>query len=125
MNGNLLLNDGDDSNDENDVGEGDAECAYVNDEEDDSHLDGIDLMMRFQLAIQRSGRLFQKATAANVIGTCNVHISDLPMEIILYILKWVVSAELDLRSLDLCSYVSKGFYICAKDHEIWRLVCLK
>lgn len=98
---------------------------YNEDDDDDDNLDGVDLMMRFQMAIQKSGRLFQKATADCVIGTGGVHISDLPMEILLYILRWVVSMDLDLRSLDLCSTVSKGFYLCAKDYEIWRLACLR
>lgn len=93
---------------------------------DDTNLEGVDLMMRFQIHIQKSGRLFQRATSLDkaVIST-GLHFSDLPMEVILYILRWVVSMDLDLRSLDQCSMVSKGFYICAKDEEIWKLACLK
>lgn len=53
------------------------------------------------------------------------HISSLPMEIILYILKWVVSSDLDLRSLEVCSRVCRGFYICSRDPEIWRLACMR
>ncbi|XP_034943127.1 F-box only protein 9 [Chelonus insularis] len=53
------------------------------------------------------------------------HISALPMEIILYILRWVVSSELDLRSLELFSRVCRGFYISARDPEIWRLACVR
>lgn len=92
----------------------------------ETNLEDIDLMARFQLAIQRSGRLFQTMTGSEkTVLRTELHISDLPMEIILYILKWVVSADLDLRSLDQCSLVSKGFYICARDQDIWRLACLK
>ncbi|XP_012283063.1 F-box only protein 9 [Orussus abietinus] len=54
-----------------------------------------------------------------------VHISALPMEIVLYILRWVVSSELDLRSLELFSMVCRGFYISARDQEIWRLACVR
>ncbi|XP_046688585.1 LOW QUALITY PROTEIN: F-box only protein 9-like, partial [Homalodisca vitripennis] len=48
-----------------------------------------------------------------------------PVEIILYILRWVVSSELDLRSLEMCSSVCRGFYVCSRDSEIWRLVCVR
>ncbi|XP_054268846.1 F-box only protein 9 [Macrosteles quadrilineatus] len=53
------------------------------------------------------------------------HISALPVEIILYILRWVVSSDLDLRSLEMCSQVSRGFYVCSRDSEIWRLACVR
>lgn len=93
-------------------------------DDDDADLENVDLHLRFQLSIQKTGRLFQRATDAAVLKT-GLHFSDLPMEVILYILRWVVSMDLDLRSLEQCSLVSKGFYICAKDEEIWRLACLK
>ncbi|XP_076229262.1 F-box only protein 9 isoform X2 [Nomia melanderi] len=53
------------------------------------------------------------------------HISALPMEIMLYILRWVVSSELDMRSLEMFSRVCRGFYISARDTEIWRLACVR
>jgi len=53
------------------------------------------------------------------------HISALPMEIILYIFRWVVSSDLDLRSLEMCSHVCRGFYLCSRDPEIWRLACAR
>ncbi|XP_017777306.1 PREDICTED: F-box only protein 9 isoform X2 [Nicrophorus vespilloides] len=53
----------------------------------------------------------------------STHICSLPMEILLYILKWVVSADLDMRSLEMVSMVSRGFYLCARDEEIWKLAC--
>merc|ERR1719173_67480 len=56
-------------------------------------------------------------------GTC--HLGDLPTELINYILKWVVSADLDFRSLERCSTVCKGLYVAARDPDIWRLACLK
>lgn len=113
----LNANDHSENDDDND----DVE---TNDEDDESNLDDVDMMLRFQLAVQRTGRLFQRSGDRNVIHT-GLHFSDLPMEIVLYILKWVVSADLDLRSLEQCSAVCKGFYICSKDHDIWRLACLK
>ncbi|KAJ8921794.1 hypothetical protein NQ315_008423, partial [Exocentrus adspersus] len=53
------------------------------------------------------------------------HISDLPVEIILYIVRWLVSTDLDLRGLELFSAVCRGFYLCARDPEIWRLACVR
>lgn len=102
------------------------EKSFINDQ-DDENLDGIDLMERFQYKTQKTGRLFQRLNDDNVVVATgsNYHISDLPIEIIFYILRWVVSSDLDLRSLDTCSLVSKGFYICANDPDIWRLVCVK
>lgn len=91
---------------------------------DDEDLDGVDLMERFQLAIGQSGCLFYRATDPGVITT-GLHFADLPLEIIFQILRWVVSSELDMRSLEQVSKVSRGFYVCAKDPEIWRLACLK
>jgi len=53
--------------------------------------------------------------------TNNVHIGELPCEVINYIIKWVVSSALDMRALEACSQVCRGFYLAARDEEIWRL----
>ncbi|XP_012937042.1 F-box only protein 9 [Aplysia californica] len=53
------------------------------------------------------------------------HISSLPVELIMYILRWVVSPELDLRSLEMFSMVCRGFYMCARDETVWKLACEK
>jgi hypothetical protein len=55
----------------------------------------------------------------------STHISVLPMEMMLYILRWVVTSDLDLRSLEMFSMVCRGFYLCARDSEVWRLACLR
>ncbi|XP_036405051.1 F-box only protein 9 isoform X4 [Megalops cyprinoides] len=54
-----------------------------------------------------------------------LHISALPTEVLMYIFRWVVSSELDLRALEQLSLVCRGFYICARDPEIWRSACLR
>lgn len=54
-----------------------------------------------------------------------VHISALPREILMYIFRWVVSSDLDMRALEQLSLVCRGFYICARDPEIWRSACLR
>jgi F-box protein 9 len=47
------------------------------------------------------------------------------MELLSYILKWIVSNDLDIHSLEQVSHVCRGFYLCARDEELWRLVCTK
>ena len=42
-----------------------------------------------------------------------------------YILKWVVSKELDTVSLESMALVCRGFYLCSRDEELWRLICQK
>lgn len=65
------------------------------------------------------------AIQAGASGSQQTHIGQLPSEVLNYILKWVVSSELDLKSLEACSEVCRGFYVAARDEEIWRLICLK
>lgn len=89
-------------------------------------LSCVDLLHRFQTSIDNgNGNLFNRDTAEGVIVTDGIHISSLPTEIILYILRWVVSSNLDMRSLEQCSMVCKGFYLISRDMEIWRLACFK
>lgn len=66
----------------------------------------------------------------NLRSTCEkqfpqkgTHISKLPLELLLLVFRWVVSSHIDLRSLEQLSMVCRGFYICTRDEEIWRLVC--
>lgn len=96
-------------------------------DEDDEDLSSVDLVARFQESIDNgNGNLFHRTNAdSGVICTDGLHIASLPTEIILYILRWVVSGHLDLRSLEQCAMASKGFYLMARDPEIWRLACFK
>ncbi|XP_077285056.1 F-box only protein 9 [Arctopsyche grandis] len=55
----------------------------------------------------------------------STHISELPKELVMYILRWVVSGELDMVSLERFASVCRGFYVLARDSEIWRLACVK
>lgn len=38
----------------------------------------------------------------------------MPSEILMYIFRWVVSSDLDMRALEQLSLVCRGFYICAR-----------
>lgn len=95
--------------------------------DDDEDLSSVDLVARFQASIDNgNGNLFNRGNAdSGVIVTDGVHISNLPTEIVLHILRWIVSGNLDLRSLEQCSMVCKGFYLLARDPEIWRVACFK
>lgn len=96
------------------------------DNENTEDLSCVDLVHRFQTSIDNgNGNLFNRDTAEGVIVTDGMHISSLPTEIIFYILRWVVSSNLDMRSLEQCSMVCKGFYLIARFEEIWRLACFK
>lgn len=88
-------------------------------DDDDLSLD-TDLYSRFQRKVGKN----HLVCLMQYEQKC-AHISSLPMEIILYILRWVVSIDLDLRSLEMCAAVSRGFYLCTRDSEIWRLACAK
>ncbi|KAL0274615.1 UNVERIFIED_CONTAM: hypothetical protein PYX00_002708 [Menopon gallinae] len=98
----------------------DRNAVEVEDVDDDDDDDDADLIMKFQRLFSRS-----KCICEPEIDQKTTHISALPMEIILYIFRWVVSYDLDLRSLEMCSMVCRGFYLCSRDSEIWRVACLK
>jgi len=53
----------------------------------------------------------------------SANISDLPIEVLNYIFKWVVTNDLDVFTLEALSEVCRGFYICARDEDIWRRIC--
>lgn len=91
-----------------------------NDSDDNEIIEEGQLLSQIQKKVSKNGcicspKFEQSAT----------HISVLPVEIILLILRWLVSTDLDLRSLEMFGSVSRGFYLCARDPEIWRLTCLR
>lgn len=79
----------------------------------------VELLEKFKRLTLQDGRV-----CAPLEEPKTTHISDLPREIIAYLLKWVVSSELDLRSLEQVSLVCRGLYVCTRDSEIWKLACL-
>lgn len=94
--------------------------------DDNENLENVDLVLRFQTMLAKSGRLFESTSAADrMLIVTSAHFSDLPMEVILYILKWVVSNELDLKSMERFSRVCRGFYLLARDAEIWKRACVR
>jgi len=91
----------------------------VEDYSEDNELDN--LIDRFS----RTVCLDNKPYIQKECNTNATHISSLPMELLNLILKWVVSADLDLRSLENFAGVCKGFYLAARDQEIWKQVCCR
>ncbi|XP_053315623.1 F-box only protein 9 [Spea bombifrons] len=94
---------------------------FMDDASDDGKMTDLLAYFQHQLTLQEpSLKLCRPDHELN-----QTHISELPMEVLMYIFRWVVSSDLDLRSLEQLSMVCKGFYICARDPEIWRQACLK
>uniref|UniRef100_A0A0B7AJ98 F-box only protein 9 n=1 Tax=Arion vulgaris TaxID=1028688 RepID=A0A0B7AJ98_9EUPU len=70
-------------------------------------------------------KLKEKALCLPEYDQKMTHISCLPVELIVYILHWVVSSDLDLRSLEMFSLVCHGFYVCAREERVWKKACQK
>lgn len=84
-----------------------------------------DLIEAFQrdLAMDNKG-VCESSFGAGIIST-SAHISCLPVEVFLVILKWLVSNELDVKSLERFGRVCKGFFLLSRDPEIWKLASTK
>lgn len=84
-----------------------------------------DLLESFQRQLSLENKpICESSYGAGTIRT-GKHISALPVEILLLILKYVVSNDLDMRSLERFGSVCKGFYVLSRDAEIWKLACQK
>ncbi|KAH8020695.1 hypothetical protein HPB51_002644 [Rhipicephalus microplus] len=74
-------------------------------------------------------RIKMETSSANVCSVAleqkATHISDLPREVFMFILRWVVSSDLDILSLEAVSKVCRGFYLCARDPELWHTACIR
>lgn len=53
----------------------------------------------------------------------NIHISQLPHELILQIFRYVIGKDLDLASLETLGLVCRGFYIISRDQALWKSIC--
>lgn len=94
---------------------------YMQDSDADGEIEDLLAYFEQQLTLESA---FPKICNPEFEMT-QVHISALPREILMYIFRWVVSSDLDMRALEQLSLVCRGFYICARDPEIWRLACLR
>ncbi|GJQ84282.1 hypothetical protein Trydic_g5223 [Trypoxylus dichotomus] len=84
----------------------------------DEEINELTFLQRIEKKVNKMECLCLPKTEQRVM-----HISQLPTEILLYILRWVVSSDLDMRSLEMFSQTCRGFYLCARDPKIWRLAC--
>ncbi|XP_061766299.1 F-box only protein 9 isoform X1 [Nerophis ophidion] len=96
-----------------------AERNYSEERDADGDIEDLIAYFEHQLTL---GNTFAKICSPE-FEMSQVHISALPREILMYIFRWVVSSDLDMRALEQLSLVCRGFYICARDSEIWRLAC--
>uniref|UniRef100_A0A8C9RYI2 F-box only protein 9 n=1 Tax=Scleropages formosus TaxID=113540 RepID=A0A8C9RYI2_SCLFO len=80
--------------------------------ENEGHGEVADLLANFQQQLILQD-MSQKICEPEVEMT-QTHISALPLEVMMYIFRWVVSSELDLRALEQLSLVCRGFYVCAR-----------
>ncbi|KAJ2947290.1 hypothetical protein O0L34_g17006 [Tuta absoluta] len=94
------------------------ETAHLSDDED--AIPGEDLVSRLQRILGRKGRLFEPEFTART-----AHISWLPYEVILLIIRWVISSDLDAVSLEKLSAVCRGFYVAAREPDLWRSLCVR
>ncbi|MBN3287658.1 FBX9 protein, partial [Polyodon spathula] len=94
---------------------------YLEETDTDNEIDDLLSYFQQQLTLQEA---CLKICQPDIEMT-QTHISALPVEVLMYIFRWVVSSDLDLRALEQLSLVCRGFYVCARDPEIWRLACLR
>lgn len=92
----------------------DSESSVDGNEQEEMLIDGLDKL-----------KLSQEGLCQMEYEQRTTHISCLPVELVIYILHWVVSNDLDLRSLDMFAMVCKGFYMCARDERVWKKACQK
>uniref|UniRef100_A0A672K2W3 F-box only protein 9 n=1 Tax=Sinocyclocheilus grahami TaxID=75366 RepID=A0A672K2W3_SINGR len=84
--------------------------SYLEDNENDRKIDDLLTYFQQQLTLcDGTMKLCEPET-----DTTQLHISALPFEVLMYIFRWVVSCDLDLRALEQLSLVCRGFYICAR-----------
>ncbi|XP_033469255.1 F-box only protein 9 isoform X2 [Epinephelus lanceolatus] len=93
---------------------------YMEDNDVDGEIEDLLAYFEQQLTLES----FPKICTPELDLT-QMHISALPREILMYIFRWVVSSDLDMRALEQLSLVCRGFYICARDPEIWHSACLR
>ncbi|KAH8858323.1 F-box only protein isoform 3 [Schistosoma japonicum] len=58
-------------------------------------------------------------------NSSSTHISVLPFELLLRIIRWTVGSHLNMRILGILACVCRGFYLLAYDNSIWRDICSK
>nr|CAI5853652.1 unnamed protein product [Callosobruchus analis] len=105
---------------ENDESDSEDDESNITDDSEDEEIGDEELLTFIQRKIPKGSTLcFPKFEQKHI------HIGQLPVEIILYIIRWIVSSDLDLRSLEMFGATCRGLYLCARDPEVWHLACLR
>lgn len=90
---------------------------------EDEELDDLVESFSKHLALENSP-VCQPNSSPDVIRTSK-HISCLPIEVFIHILKFVISNDLDMRSLERFGETCKGFFLLSRENELWRKACEK
>ncbi|KAI4459644.1 f-box only protein 48-related [Holotrichia oblita] len=112
----VRIDNEEDNHDYTKITKGDEDCT--DDMDSDDEIDESTFLQRIERKVNKNNLL-----CIPKVEQKGMHISELPTEILLYILRWVVSSDLDLRSLEMFAQSCRGFYLCARDQKIWRLAC--
>uniref|UniRef100_A0A4W4H965 F-box only protein 9 n=1 Tax=Electrophorus electricus TaxID=8005 RepID=A0A4W4H965_ELEEL len=91
--------------------------SYLEENENDGEIDDLLAYFQQQLTVGCSSLKICEPEAE----TSQMHISALPLEVLMYIFRWVVSSDLDMRALEQLSLVCRGFYICEPLATVPRL----
>ena len=84
----------------------------------------VNLIEKFRsINLNQDGNVY--FTRANDEKSKTLNLTNLPYEVIILILKWLISDQLDMQSLENFSAVCRGFYLAARDQTIWRLANLQ
>ena len=102
---------------------GGIENSQLENYDDEDDLD--DLVESFQKELSLENRPICESSYLSGTIKTGKHISALPVEVLLLILKYVVSNDLDMKSLERFGRVCKGFFLLSRDPEIWKLACYK
>ncbi|XP_028026246.1 F-box only protein 9 [Bombyx mandarina] len=97
-----------------------ADKAPPSEDEDEEVVEGEELLARLQRILARRGLLCEPK-----LPTVSAHISWLPYEVLLVVLRWVVSSELDAGALEAAAGVCRGWYVAAREPDLWRSICVR
>lgn len=100
-----------------------ASASHDDDDDSDETVENLIEAFQKELSLHNQG-VCEPSFAPGTISTSR-HISSLPVEVFLVIIKWLVSNDLDFRSLERFSRVCKGFYLLSRDQEVWKMACTK
>jgi len=92
----------------------------INESQVKNNCDSTDLFSKLVRIVEEDGQICTPLEEPKM-----THISSLPREIIILLLKWIVSTDLDFNSLEKMASVCRGFYVCCRHIELWKLACVK